>query len=120
MGRDKPKKPAKYHNKKVHHNGMTFDSIREFERYQELSLMERAGVIKDLACQVVMPLSCGEGKAVLSKAGRQLSYWVDFSYYDIEQKRKRYEDVKGFDTKLSMLKIAVVEAHYGIEVEIVR
>jgi len=98
---------------------MTFDSIREFERYQELSLLEKAGVIKDLACQVVMPLSCGDS-AVLSKAGRQLSYWVDFCYYDIEQDRKRYEDVKGFDTKLSMLKIAVVEAQYGIEVEIVR
>lgn len=113
------KKPAKYHNKKVHWEGMTFDSIREFERYQELALMEKAKVIRGLVCQHKILLTCG-GKPVKSKKGRQLSYWVDFTYYDIEQDKQRYEDVKGYDTPLSMLKIAMVEAELGIEVEIVR
>jgi hypothetical protein len=98
---------------------MTFDSIREFERYQELALMEKAGVIDDLRCQERINLTCG-GAPVKSKKGRQLSYIVDFKYYDRELKRWRLEDVKGYNTRVGDLKIAVVEAETGIEVEIVR
>jgi hypothetical protein len=98
---------------------MTFDSIREFERYQELNLMEVAGVIRDLKCQVRIKLTCG-GKPVLSKKGRQVSYIVDFKYWDNEKRRMRYEDVKGYATPLGNLKIAVVEAETGNEIEIVR
>lgn len=122
VGRGKPKKPAKYHNKKVTlSNGLKFDSIREAERYQELSLMERAGVINQLECQHKIPLTCG-GEPVLSKKNRKLAYWVDFKYWDVENERWRYEDVKGYDTPLSSLKVAVVEAESGgsILVEIVR
>jgi hypothetical protein len=120
VGREKPKGVSKYHNKKiVLSNGMKFDSIRESERYQELALMERAGVIKDLKCQHKLPLRCG-GIEVKSKAGRRLSYWVDFTYYDNEKGMVRFEDVKGMDTPLSSLKVAMVEAEYGYTIEIVR
>lgn len=98
---------------------MTFDSIREFERYQELLLLEAAKVIRELKCQVRIKLSCG-GKPVLSKKGRQVSYIVDFKYWDCEQRRMRYEDVKGYATPLGNLKIAVFEAETGSEIEIVR
>jgi hypothetical protein len=122
VGGAAPKKPAKYYNKKVTlSNGMKFDSIREAERYQELSLMERAGVIRELECQHKIPLTAN-GNPVTSKKNRKLSYWVDFKYWDIENERWRYEDVKGYDTPLSSLKVAVVEAESGgsIIVEIVR
>ena len=116
MGRKK----QKYKNTKVTlPNGMKFDSIREYERYQELALMERAKLISGLVCQFKFPLTCG-GRPVKSKKGRQLSYWADFTYYDIELDKQRYEDVKGFDTPLSSLKVAMVEAERGIEIEIVR
>lgn len=98
---------------------MTFDSIREFERYQELLLLEQAGVIKDLKCQQRIALACG-GKPVLGKNGRPRFYVVDFMYYDNEQERTRCEDVKGYATPLGDLKIAVCEAEYGYEIEIVR
>jgi len=98
---------------------MTFDSIREFERYQELALMEKAGVIRELQCQVKMNLACG-GKPVMGRNKRQRYYVVDFKYWDNEERRMRYEDVKGFDTPLGTLKIAMVEAENGIEIEIVR
>ena len=76
---------------------MTFDSIREFERYQELALLEKAGAIQDLQCQVRINLTCG-GAPVRSKKGRQFAYVVDFKYFDNEAKprRWRYEDVKGY------------------------
>jgi len=111
--------PTKYRNKKVTYGGLKFDSMRELARYKELALMERAKLISGLVLQKKFPLAAG-GNKVMSKKGRQLSYWVDFTYWDVDQARQRYEDVKGFDTPLSMLKIALVEAELGIEVEIVR
>ena len=41
----------KYGNTKVTVDGHTFDSKREYNRYCELKLMERAGLIKDLEMQ---------------------------------------------------------------------
>lgn len=120
MGRQAPiKKPAKYRNKKVFFDGIKFDSIREFERWQELKLLERAKVISGLVHQHRIKLTCG-GHPVLSKKGRQLSYVVDFTYWDHEKDRQRFEDVKGYNTPLGDLKIAVVEAETGNEIEIVR
>jgi len=98
---------------------MKFDSIREFERYQELALLQKAGVIKNLEHQVRIKLTCG-GNAVLSKKGRQFAYVVDFRYWDNELRRQRFEDVKGFNTPFGDIKIAMVEAESGIEIEIVR
>lgn len=98
---------------------MTFDSIREFERYKELALLLKANVIKDLKCQVRIKLTAGQAP-IMSKKRRQLVYVVDFKYWDIELRRYRYEDVKGYNTPLGDLKVAVVEAESGIEVEIVR
>jgi hypothetical protein len=76
-------------------------------------------VIRDIQCQFVIKLTAG-GKPVRSKKNRQLSYRADFKYWDNEQRRMRYEDVKGYDTPLSSLKVAVIEAELGIEIEIVR
>lgn len=100
---------------------MKFDSIREFERYQELALLEKADVIRELQCQVPVKLACG-GVPVMSKRkkGHQYYYVVDFKYFDCELKRWRFEDVKGYNTRASDIKIAVVEAETGIEIEIVR
>jgi hypothetical protein len=100
---------------------MTFDSIREFERYQELANMEKAGVIRDVECQVKVSLTCG-GAPVMSKRkkGHQYYYMVDFKYFDNEQERWRFEDVKGYNTRAGDIKIAVVEAETGTEIEIVR
>ena len=119
MGNRKQRRPAKYRNKKVEWGGMTFDSIREFERYQELALLEKANVIRDLQCQVKIELTCG-GRPVMGRNNRQRYYMVDFKYWDNELRKMRYEDVKGYATPLGNLKIAVVEAEHRIEVEIVR
>lgn len=82
-------------------------------------MLEKAGVIKDLQCQVRMNLTAG-GTPIRSKKNRQFAYVVDFQYYDNEQERTRYEDVKGYATPLGNLKMAIVEAESGIEIEIVR
>ena len=46
----------KYRNKKVIYDGLKFDSQREADRYCELKLLQRAGKIKNLACQVPFSL----------------------------------------------------------------
>ena len=119
LGREEQKKPSKYRNKKVTVDGIKFDSLLESKRYQELDLMVRAEVIRDLNLQVAMILRCG-GTEVKSAKGRTLKYYADFSYWDIEQGRQRWEDSKGYDTPLSALKRAMIKAEYGIEIEIVR
>jgi len=40
-----PKVPPKYGNKKTVVDGITFDSMREANRYRELKLLERAGKV---------------------------------------------------------------------------
>lgn len=42
----------KYGNRKCSYDGMTFDSKRERDRYCELKLLQMAGKISDLRCQV--------------------------------------------------------------------
>lgn len=50
------KKGAKYHSQKVTRNGITFDSTKEANRYNELLLLQRAGAIQDLKRQVAFEL----------------------------------------------------------------
>ena len=95
-----------------------FDSKKEMARYIELYLLEKGKAISGLTCQHRIPLTCG-GRPVKSKKGRQLAYFVDFTYWDNGKKRQCYEDVKGYHTPLGDLKIAVVEAEQGIHIDLI-
>lgn len=85
----------KYHNKKIIRDGETFDSIKEYHRWIELCLMERAGEISDLQRQVkyVLIPSQKEGKKTIE---RECSYRADFVYTDNETGETVVEDVKGY------------------------
>lgn len=88
---------TKYHNKKTIVNGITFDSKLEAKRYNELKLMERSGIIKDLQLQPsfeLIPTFKKNGKTF-----RACSYKADFTYYDQEKQQQIVEDTKGFETK---------------------
>lgn len=41
----------KYGNRKIEVNGITFDSVKEANRYRELLLLEKAGAIQNLELQ---------------------------------------------------------------------
>lgn len=87
----------KYHNKKVIYNGITFDSIKEKNRYIELKLLERAGVIKDLKLQYEFEL---QSAFILNKKKiRKISYIADFYYFDNKLNDYVVEDVKSEITK---------------------
>jgi len=117
------RKSPKYSNRKVEFDGHKFDSKRECERYKELKALEKNGKITELELQPKFWLRCGN-KDILIKSdrypnGRRASYRADFSFID-DRGDEHVEDVKGFDTSGSRLRRAIVEAEYGIRVEIVR
>jgi hypothetical protein len=90
-------------------NGRFFASKREARRYQELLLLERAGVIRDLETQPVFDLDVN--------GTRICRYVGDFAYFDTERNVRVVEDSKGVRTETYKLKRRLMKACLGIEVE---
>lgn len=92
---------AKYGNRKIIRDGIEFDSIKECQRYCELKLMQRAGVISDLQMQVsfeLIPSQRIDGKVV----ERAVNYIADFVYQQDGQ--TVVEDTKGYKTPEYIIK----------------
>ena len=83
----------KYHNKKTVADGIKFDSKLEAERYTQLKMMERAGVIRDLELQPEYELIPSFRKN--GKTWRRTLYKADFRYILDEDDSYIIEDVKG-------------------------
>ena len=78
-------------------DGITFDSMAEMNRYMELKMLERAGIITDLELQpkfLLIPKT--------EKGGRAVYYIADFKY--VKDGKTIYEDVKGVQTTVCKLK----------------
>jgi hypothetical protein len=116
-----PKQPRnKYHASKITRDGITFDSVREYRRFCELSLLERAGEIQDLRRQVEYELIPAQYEEIptgeIYKRGdrkgqpkmkrvcieKSVSYVADFVY--TENGQIVVEDTKGFKTKDYIIK----------------
>lgn len=99
---------SKYHARKVTAYGKEFDSKKEAARYSELVLLQRAGLIQDLQCQVKFVLIPAQTETVerySEKTGNRLkdkvvtvekecAYLADFTYY--RDGKLVVEDVKGY------------------------
>ena len=83
----------KYHNKKTVIDGIKFDSKVEAERYAQLKILERAGVIRDLELQPEYELIPSFRKN--GKTWRRTVYKADFRYILSEDDSYIIEDVKG-------------------------
>ena len=83
----------KYHNKKTVIDGIKFDSKLEAERYAQLKMIERAGVIRDLELQPEYELIPSFRKN--GKTWRRTVYKADFRYILAEDDSYIIEDVKG-------------------------
>jgi len=104
---------SKYHSKKVKKNGQTFDSLKEYRRFCELTLLEKAGKITDLQRQVKFELIPSQrigGKV----AERACNYVADFVY--IENGEKVVEDTKGFRTADYIIKRKLMLYVHGIKI----
>lgn len=83
----------KYHNTKTVADGIKFDSKLEAERYGQLKMMERAGVIRGLELQPSFELLPSFRKN--GKTWRRTVYKADFRYILAKDDRIIIEDVKG-------------------------
>lgn len=104
------KRGNKYGARKTEVDGIRFDSAMEAARYQQLRLMERAGLISDLALQprfVIIPaFTTATGKKV-----RKTEYVADFQYLD-DAGRVVVEDVKGMKTREYRIKAKLFMREY--------
>lgn len=83
----------KYHNTKTVADGIKFDSKLEAERYGQLKILERAGVIRALELQPSFDLLPSFRKN--GKTWRKTVYKADFRYILAKDDRIIIEDVKG-------------------------
>lgn len=103
----------KYHAKKITVDGMTFDSRKEYKRWVELLLLEKAGVIEGLQRQVtfqLLPSQKGDGRTE-----RPVKYVADFTY--LENGQMVVEDTKGMKTKEYIIKRKLMRFIHGITVK---
>lgn len=101
----------KYGARKTTVDGIVFASKREANRYCELKLMQRGGLIKDLLLQVPVEIIPKTDKH------RARFYVADFVYTDCKTGRKVYEDAKGMRTQTYQLKKALMYWRHGIDIQ---
>jgi hypothetical protein len=119
---------AKYRNKKVTINGITYASIKEARRHQYLMLLEKAGEISNLRFQVPYEVLSNQYEVVerVSKNGkplkpqkklieRKVDYIADFVYTD-KTGKEIVEDSKGVRTKDYVIKRKLMLYMYGIKI----
>jgi adenine-specific DNA glycosylase len=109
------KKPSKYRNEKVEVDGEKFDSKREYARFQQLKLLERAGKISGLKRQVVFELA--PALVINGKKKRALRYYADFLYLEQPGNQLVVEDSKGVRTKEFIIKQHLMKWLHNIDVQ---
>lgn len=104
---------SKYGAEKTEAMGQRFDSKKEANRYAELLLMQRQGVIRNLRCQVPFELLPKQQKPS-GGCERSVRYVADFVYD--KDGVQVVEDAKGFRTKDYVIKRKLMLYVHGIEV----
>lgn len=124
--------PSKYGNiKRRTADGILHDSTKEARRWNELKLLERAGVIKGLQRQVkyiLVPKQEVAYERISPKTGKRLkdgvrtleqecAYIADFVYQDAKSGELIVEDTKGVKTKEYIIKRKLMLWLYSISIK---
>lgn len=83
----------KFHAERVQHEGRSFASKGERDCYNYLKLLEKAGEIDSIECQVTVALTKAQVKMI-----------PDFRFWDLKLGEQVYGEYKGFETPEWMLK----------------
>jgi hypothetical protein len=126
-------KKSKYRSQKITRDGLTFDSLKEYRRFCDLLLLEKAGAITDLKRQVpfeLIPaqyeeLPTGEFYKRGDRKGQpkfkrvcieqSVVYNADFTY--TENGKTVVEDTKGVRTKDYIIKRKLMLFVLGIRIK---
>ena len=120
---------SKYKAKKVTVNGITYASQKEYRRFCELRLLERAGKVTDLQYQVkfvLIPTQYERFERYSAKtrkrlkdgirtAEQEVSYIADFVY--TQDGKQVVEDSKGFRTADYIIKRKLMLHVHGIKIK---
>ena len=107
---------SKYHSRKVIVDGEKYDSKKEFNRFCQLLLLERAGEIQNIKRQVRYELIPSQRDPETGKViERPVTYLADFVYE--QDGHTVVEDVKGFKTKEYVLKRKLLLWAKGIRIK---
>lgn len=105
---------SKYKAVRTFFDNQWFDSKREAERWAELQITQRAGIIRDLKRQVPFDLFGCELRD--KKPVKICRYLADFVYQECGTGRIVIEDSKGVKTRDYVLKKKLFEACYGLRI----
>ena len=115
---------SKYNSRKITRDGITFDSVKEYQRYCELSLLERAGTITDLQRQVKFVLLPAQYRQMFDRKAhkwktrcveREVCYIADFVYQ--QDGKTVVEDTKGFRTTDYIIKRKLMLYIHNIQIK---
>lgn len=103
------RRSGKYNAKRTEVDGITFASMAEARRYQELKMLQSAGEIEELELQPSYDLIVNNIKVC--------AYRGDFRYRDRRKGLDEVvEDVKGVRTREFVIKAKLMRALFGIDV----
>jgi len=111
---------SKYGNRKTKVDGITFDSVKEANRWAELRLLERAGEIQELERQkkfILIPAQKDKNGKVIE---RECSYVADFVYFADDGTGWMdmvVEDAKGMRTDVYKIKRKLMLKEHGIRIK---
>lgn len=107
----------KYHNREVTSVVGHFDSQKEYNRYRELDLLQRAGKIKNLKRQIRYSILPAQKRAD-GRRERGIEYIADFVYEEATPDgwQTVVEDVKGKITAAYVMKRKMMLWRYGISI----
>lgn len=105
---------SKYNNQKIRVGGEVFDSKREYNRWCELRLLERSGIICNLQRQVKFRLI--DSQKTPERTERPCDYIADFVYYENDGSRV-VEDCKGMRTDVYKIKRKLMLEKYNISIK---
>ena len=121
----------KYGNRKVESDGEVFDSRKEYRRWCELELLQKAGEIANLRRQVkyvLIPVQREPPTEMFTRGRfkgtpkpgrvieREVSYIADFVYED-RSGQTIVEDCKGLKTKEYIIKRKLMLHEYGVRIK---
>ena len=110
----------KYLNRELNTLDGKFDSVKEYRRWQELKLMERAGIIYELQRQVPFVLIPTQKDEITGKViEREAKYIADFTYRDRNTHKLVVEDTKSKATKTKdyILKRKLLLYRHGLQIK---
>lgn len=99
-------------------DGIVFASKMEMDRYSQLKLMEKGGLLRDLQVQPrfeLLPAFERNGKHFLPT-----TYVGDFAYFDCVTKKRVVEEVKGYETDVWKLKQKLFHFKHNMELRVIK